>query len=80
MWQVIDDPVEKKSMPEPACSSARGIRRLPAWMIWGSVIGLVQIFAIATVGPLGVSTAYPQFSAGCSISSCPASRPASHTW
>jgi hypothetical protein len=24
------------------------------------MIGLIQIFAIATVGPLGVSTAYPQ--------------------
>jgi uncharacterized membrane protein YedE/YeeE len=29
--------------------------------VWGGAIGLVQIFAIATVQPLGVSTAYPQF-------------------
>ncbi|GIV08693.1 MAG: hypothetical protein KatS3mg019_0784 [Fimbriimonadales bacterium] len=34
---------------------------LPPWLIWGGMIGLVQIFAIATVQPLGVSTAYPQF-------------------
>ena len=32
----------------------------PPWLIWGGMIGLVQIFAIATVQPLGVSTAYPQ--------------------
>ncbi|MDW8169365.1 MAG: YeeE/YedE thiosulfate transporter family protein [Acidobacteriota bacterium] len=35
--------------------------RLPGWLKWGALIGLVQIFAIATVAPLGVSTAYPQF-------------------
>ncbi|MCS7064727.1 MAG: YeeE/YedE family protein [Fimbriimonadales bacterium] len=34
--------------------------RLPNWLLWGGMIGLVQIFAIATVQPLGVSTAYPQ--------------------
>jgi hypothetical protein len=33
---------------------------VPPWLIWGAMIGLVQIFAIATVQPLGVSTAYPQ--------------------
>ena len=32
----------------------------PPWLLWGGMIGLVQIFAIATVQPLGVSTAYPQ--------------------
>ena len=32
----------------------------PSWLLWGGMIGLVQIFAIATVQPLGVSTAYPQ--------------------
>ncbi|HWP37398.1 MAG TPA: YeeE/YedE thiosulfate transporter family protein [Gemmatimonadales bacterium] len=37
-----------------------GLVTLPGWLIWGAAIGLVQIFAIATVGPLGVSTAYPQ--------------------
>jgi hypothetical protein len=31
----------------------------------GTAIGLVQIFAIATVQPLGVSTAYPQFCGVC---------------
>ncbi len=36
-------------------------KSLPSWLIWGGMIGLVQIFAIATVQPLGVSTAYPQF-------------------
>lgn len=36
-------------------------RSLPPWLVWGGMIGLVQIFAIATVQPLGVSTAYPQF-------------------
>jgi len=35
--------------------------KLPGWFKWGAMIGLVQIFAMATVGPLGVSTAYPQF-------------------
>ncbi|MCS6806912.1 MAG: YeeE/YedE thiosulfate transporter family protein [Acidobacteriota bacterium] len=35
--------------------------RMPNWLKWGALIGLVQIFAIATVAPLGVSTAYPQF-------------------
>jgi hypothetical protein len=33
---------------------------VPPWLLWGGMIGLVQIFAIATVQPLGVSTAYPQ--------------------
>jgi len=32
----------------------------PPWLLWGGLIGLAQIFAIATVQPLGVSTAYPQ--------------------
>ena len=32
----------------------------PPWLLWGGMIGLAQIFAIATVQPLGVSTAYPQ--------------------
>lgn len=35
--------------------------QLPGWLKWGAMIGLVQIFAMVTVGPLGVSTAYPQF-------------------
>jgi uncharacterized membrane protein YedE/YeeE len=35
--------------------------KAPVWLKWGAVIGLVQVFAIATYGPLGVSTAYPQF-------------------
>jgi len=30
------------------------------WLKWGGMIGLVQLFAVLTVGPLGVSTAYPQ--------------------
>ncbi|MCS6936357.1 MAG: YeeE/YedE thiosulfate transporter family protein [Candidatus Bipolaricaulota bacterium] len=34
--------------------------RLPGWLKWGAVIGLVQIFAIVAYGPLGVSTAYPR--------------------
>jgi len=34
--------------------------RIPNWLLWGGMIGLVQIVAIATVQPLGVSTAYPQ--------------------
>ncbi len=33
---------------------------LPGWLKWGALIGVVQIFAMLTVGPLGVSTAYPQ--------------------
>jgi uncharacterized membrane protein YedE/YeeE len=35
--------------------------RIPGWLKWGALIGFVQIFAIVTVAPLGVSTAYPQF-------------------
>lgn len=34
---------------------------VPGWLKWGAMIGLVQIFAMLTYGPLGVSTAYPQF-------------------
>lgn len=46
---------------QAACESAAPSRSaLPPWLIWGGMIGLVQIFAIATVQPLGVSTAYPQ--------------------
>jgi uncharacterized membrane protein YedE/YeeE len=30
------------------------------WLKWGAMIGFVQLFAVLTVGPLGVSTAYPQ--------------------
>lgn len=33
---------------------------IPGWLKWGAVIGLAQIFAMLTVAPLGVSTAYPQ--------------------
>jgi uncharacterized membrane protein YedE/YeeE len=45
-----------------ATTETRPARRaIPAWLLWGTAIGLVQIFAIATVQPLGVSTAYPQF-------------------
>jgi len=33
---------------------------VPRWLKWGSAIGLVQVFAVAVVAPLGVSTAYPQ--------------------
>lgn len=33
---------------------------IPGWLKWGAVIGLAQIFALLTVAPLGVSTAYPQ--------------------
>lgn len=36
-------------------------KQLPGWLTWGAMIGFVQIFAMLTVGPLGVSTAYPQF-------------------
>jgi len=46
---------------QAACATDAPSRAgLPPWLLWGGVIGLVQIFAIATVQPLGVSTAYPQ--------------------
>lgn len=46
---------------QAACESDKPSRAaLPPWLVWGGMIGLVQIFAIATVQPLGVSTAYPQ--------------------
>ncbi|MGE3268485.1 MAG: YeeE/YedE thiosulfate transporter family protein [Chloroflexota bacterium] len=35
--------------------------QLPGWLVYGTMIGLVQLFAMVTFGPLGVSTAYPQF-------------------
>lgn len=44
--------------PTPSLSTAR--LRLPGWLTYGVMIGLVQLFAMMTVGPLGVSTAYPQ--------------------
>jgi len=48
--------------PQTTCEAVSPSRSvLPPWLIWGGMIGLVQIFAIATVQPLGVSTAYPQF-------------------
>lgn len=56
---MITERVEVRSQ---AASEADAPSRaaLPPWLIWGGIIGLVQIFAIATVQPLGVSTAYPQ--------------------
>jgi len=33
---------------------------VPGWLRWGALIGLVQIFAMLTYAPLGISTAYPQ--------------------
>ena len=47
-------------LPRPTAQAGLSLARLPGWLVWGTMIGLVQIFAIATVGPLGVSTAYPQ--------------------
>lgn len=49
--------VRTQTACETVASSQAG---LPSWLIWGGMIGLVQVFAIATVQPLGVSTAYPQ--------------------
>lgn len=48
-------------MTNQGASSELSRPSLPGWLKWGAMIGLVQIFAMATVGPLGVSTAYPQF-------------------
>jgi hypothetical protein len=46
---------------QAACATDAPSRAgLPPWLLWGGMIGLAQIFAIATVQPLGVSTAYPQ--------------------
>lgn len=50
--------VRTQTAGEAVAASRAGV---PSWLIWGGMIGLVQIFAIATVQPLGVSTAYPQF-------------------
>lgn len=52
--------VRSASFHTPTARAGLSLGRLPGWLIWGTMIGLVQIFAIATVGPLGVSTAYPQ--------------------
>lgn len=48
------------SAPTQTATTTVQKQGLPSWLVWGGVIGLVQIFAIATVQPLGVSTAYPQ--------------------
>lgn len=53
--------IRSASLHRPTAQVGLSLGRLPGWLIWGTMIGLVQIFAIATVGPLGVSTAYPQF-------------------
>jgi len=50
-------------LPRPTAQAGLSLARLPGWLVWGAMIGLVQRFAIATVGPLGVSTAYPQVDA-----------------
>lgn len=56
---MVTERVEVRT--QTACETAAPSRSaLPPWLIWGGMIGLVQIFAIATVQPLGVSTAYPQ--------------------
>jgi hypothetical protein len=49
--------VSAQAVRAPDAPSRAGV---PPWLIWGGMIGLVQIFAIATVQPLGVFTAYPQ--------------------
>lgn len=49
------------TLHRPATQASLSPTRLPGWLTWGTAIGLVQFFAMATVGPLGVSTAYPQF-------------------
>ena len=33
---------------------------IPGWLRWGALIGVVQILAMLSYAPLGVSTAYPQ--------------------
>jgi uncharacterized protein len=48
------------TMRRPATRAGLSLARTPGWLTWGLMIGLVQVFAIATVAPLGVSTAYPQ--------------------
>jgi uncharacterized membrane protein YedE/YeeE len=53
--------VRMMDIPRAApCEEGRLGAAPPAWLVWGTVIGLVQIFAMLTQGPLGVSTAYPQ--------------------
>lgn len=48
------------SMQAACATEAPSRNALPSWLIWGGMIGLAQVFAMATVQPLGVSTAYPQ--------------------
>lgn len=49
----------RQATPLGAAIADRGIA-VPSWLKWGTALGLVQLFAMVTVGPLGVSTAYPQ--------------------
>jgi hypothetical protein len=50
------------AMPRPMAVEMPG--HAATWLTWGGMIGLVQLFAVLTVGPLGVSTAYPQVVGG----------------
>jgi len=58
LTERVEARVQAQATPEVTTASRSVV---PPWLLWGGMIGLVQIFAIATVQPLGVSTAYPQF-------------------
>jgi hypothetical protein len=46
MWQLNETQVEKEAPARPLFpGTPKTLPRLPAWLIWGGVIGLVQIFA-----------------------------------
>lgn len=63
LWEVSTGMItEQVKAQASTLSEAQKVSRsgVPSWLVWGGLIGLAQIFAIATVQPLGVSTAYPQ--------------------
>lgn len=53
------------SLPKGASTAALALARFPGWLTWEAMLGLVQIFADATIGPLGASIARaPECAAG----------------
>lgn len=52
--------IAQQGVSTPLVTARQPIARIPNWLLWGVVIGIVQMFAVLTVAPLGVSTAYPQ--------------------
>lgn len=57
---AVHSPTLPRPITAPSSNVTAARLRLPGWLTYGVMIGFVQLFAMMTVGPLGVSTAYPQ--------------------